>query len=555
MEEEEAGGTQAWRRAATAARSWCVLFFGGSFFLHLRFRVSLIATAHPPLSQATLPPAAPPHGGGVATSTTATPIQNSYTFHAVLGPTATQMRERMLGSGRERERVFNAKPTTLFPPPLQADVYDTARVARLVDATVAGYSATVFAYGQTGSGKTHTMLGPDRAADADAGLVERATHALFSQVAAASTADGCTYSVRAAAAEIYNEAVFDLLAPPTPPSASSPLARTPLAVKYDPGRGFHAPALTHVPARDAKDAARAFAAGAAARRVARHALNAESSRSHALFMLFVEVVPPPVGVATGGGGGGGTATPPTDAATTTPHPVRRLGRITFVDLAGSEKATASRSAGGTLREAGAINRSLFALRHVVAALAAPPPPPGAPPRHVPYRDSKLTKLLMDSLNGGLALLVACVSPARSAADESAATLVFAARAASLRTTPSLQVDPSDATLAALKREVLLLRAENAYLRGAAAGLPARGGSGATASGATTPGGTLRPRADADDDDGALGDEGPSSGAPSARATRDLSAAAARPASPLPSPPRAPGARLGRLARPGGGDGG
>lgn len=102
-----------------------------------------------------------------------------------------------------------------------------------MDAAVAGYAATVFAYGQTGSGKTHTMLGPDRGGggswgergaaapappplrpDPDAGLVARAIDALFIRVAAAAAADGLTYAVRAAAAELYNEQLFDLLPPP-----------------------------------------------------------------------------------------------------------------------------------------------------------------------------------------------------------------------------------------------------------------------------------------------------------------------------------------------------
>lgn len=326
-----------------------------------------------------------------------------------------------------------------------------------------------------------------------------------------------------------------------------------------------------------------------------HALNAQSSRSHAIFSLHVDCIPAPlVNIGTGGGkgsggkGGGGkkesnknknntaAAADESDRAAalasldlqgsegssngTASAAVRRYGRAIFVDLAGSERVSDSGSAGGMLRETGAINKSLFALGNVICALsvagkeaaaaaareaaaavasaaasaassgistplgssssssrggggalASSSPSAAATaaalakqqrgffsqqqqqqqqqPIHVPYRDSKLTKLLMESLGGGgLALMIACVSPAASAADESAATLSYAARAASVRTRGAApRVDPAEAAAAALRREVLLLRAENVYLRGQLAS-GGGGGGGSGLSGAKTPGG-------------------------------------------------------------------
>jgi hypothetical protein len=425
-----------------------------------------------------------------------------------------------------------AFPAALGPETTNEGLWAAAGVPRLLDAALAGYHATILAYGQTGGGKTHTMAGtggsaaeggedggggpspPSSTFPPGAGLIPRAVSHLFARAAAAGAADGLAYTLRASCAELYNEQLYDLLAPP----ARDGSGRPPLAVRWDAGAGFHAPDQTSVACATAADAAAVLAAGLAARRTAGHALNGASSRSHALFTLTCEGVPRSGSGGGGGSGSGGSggSTPlptptPATATSATPPPVRRFGRVTFVDLAGSERARDSGSVGGMLREAGAINRSLFVLGQCVAALAAggggsgggggggghggggglgsahvPPStattttsPPSSPYRHIPYRDSKLTKLLMDALGGGgLALLIACVSPASGAVDETLATLAFAARAARVRSAPAPHVDAAAAAAAAARREVLLLRAENAYLRGAlAAATGGRGGVG------------------------------------------------------------------------------
>ena len=143
----------------------------------------------------------------------------------------------------------------------------------------------------------------------------------------------------------------------------------------------------------------------------------------------------------------------------------RYGKLSFVDLAGSERVRDSRSEGAMLRETININKSLSALGKVISVLADADAAGGAPPAHVPYRDSKLTRLLMDSLGGSaLTLMIACCSPSSQQVEETLSTLMYATRAKSIHNRPAVQYDPKEAQISAMRREVELLRQENALLR-------------------------------------------------------------------------------------------
>lgn len=135
-------------------------------------------------------------------------------------------------------------------------------------------------------------------------------------------------------------------------------------------------------------------------------------------------------------------------------------QIVFVDLAGSERIKNTGSCGEALKETANINRSLFMLGKVIAALEN-----GASGALVPYRESKLTKLLMDCLGGNsLCLMIACCSPSSESAEETLKTLTFAARAKNIQNTPGVYLDPRQATTLALEKEIQFLRLENTILK-------------------------------------------------------------------------------------------
>ena len=306
---------------------------------------------------------------------------------------------RKPGASPESARAFQFSGV-FGPEATQADVY-AACAADVVAAAAAGYNGTVVAYGQTGAGKTHTMRGveaPGKALHADAGVVPRALRDLFAAQGAAAR-DGVELSVSVSYVQIYCEALLDLL---DPSSAGN------LSIRERPahaGGGVFVEGLARVPAESAEAAWDLLAAGDARRATAATSRNAASSRSHACFLVHVERRP-----RLGPRGTSGDVPP-------------RRSTLTLVDLAGSERAAAVAGKPQRLEECKAINASLAALGNCVAALAK-----GRP--HVPYRDSKLTRLLSASLGGAARTsLVAALVPGGDAGGESRSTLEFAGRAA------------------------------------------------------------------------------------------------------------------------------
>ena len=153
------------------------------------------------------------------------------------------------------------------------------------------------------------------------------------------------------------------------------------------------------------------------RRVGSHELNKDSSRSHSILTIYV-----------------------ISEQNTDKDKVRRYGKISFVDLAGSERLKESKSQGEMIKETGNINKSLFTLGKVIAELTNK----NNKKNFIPYRDSKLTQLLMDSLGGtAKALMIACVSPSGLYVDETLRTLNYAARTMNIKNTPIVQMDAKD----------------------------------------------------------------------------------------------------------------
>ncbi|XP_029165311.1 kinesin-like protein KIF12 isoform X2 [Nylanderia fulva] len=337
-------------------------------------------------------------------------------------------------SGEKKPKVFSYN-VVFEPNASQEDILQYSGIKNLIEMAVEGFSCTVFCYGQTGSGKTHTLTGPPRLFEKtdpyseDHGLVFRSFVYLFKVL---QQHEKCNFVLKASFLEIYNEKVIDLLNPGT--------SRKPLAVRWSKKtRGFFVENLFTVECEELDDLLAVLEEGMRNRSIGAHNMNEYSSRSHSI--LTVTII--------------------SEQAMENGVFISKQGKINFVDLAGSEMTKKTLSEGKTLEEANNINKSLMVLGYCIASLSDGKRKGG----HIPYRDSKLTKLLADSLAGnGVTLMIACVSPARSNASETLNTLRYAARAKKIATKPLIVMDPREALILSLKREVGALQTENEHLR-------------------------------------------------------------------------------------------
>ncbi|XP_072044645.1 uncharacterized protein [Amphiura filiformis] len=334
--------------------------------------------------------------------------------------------------GKTKTFTFNA----IFDPETsQQDVVDKCGIKKMVEMALEGYSCTAFAYGQTGSGKTFTITGP---VDHDSpvnygenyGLIQRSFMYLFDLVQ--ERRKTVNYTLTASYLEIYNEQVKDLL---------NPFGRDSLPVRWSKDKGFYVENLFVVDCETQDDILAVLEEGMSQRSIAHNNINEYSSRSHTIMALQIDLEMPD---------------PDDENLYITKH-----GRLSFVDLAGSEKVKELGSSGELLTETTNINKSLLTLGNCISALGDSRKRNG----HIPYRDSKLTKLLADSLGGtGITLMIACVSPSKYCVSESLNTLRYANRARRIKNKPVVRMDPREKLILSLKREVKLLRNENHYLR-------------------------------------------------------------------------------------------
>lgn len=296
----------------------------------------------------------------------------------------------------------------------------------VVDNCLRGYNSCVFAYGQTGSGKTYTMLG-DLPGNVDAlrlptssGLMPRIFQYLFGEIGKRQERDpGVQYTCSCSLLEIYNETITDLL------NTSS----TNLQLREDISRGVYVDDLTVETIQSAQQAMDMLRRGSSNRRVADTNKNSLSSRSHCVLTCTIE------SKTTDGNGCTSVLS----------------SRLNLVDLAGSERQKASGAAGCRLREASSINRSLSTLGLVIMSLMDVQHRRKG--KHVPYRDSKLTFLLQDSLGGNSkTVMIANVSPSTADMHETISTLRFARRAKFVKNRPVVNED-READTAPLKQEV------------------------------------------------------------------------------------------------------
>ncbi|GMH91959.1 hypothetical protein TL16_g12208 [Triparma laevis f. inornata] len=287
----------------------------------------------------------------------------------------------------------------------------------LVESALSGYNGTIFAYGQTGCGKTHTMQGLP-SPDSLRGVIPRSFDHIFEAIR---IAEGMEFLVRCSYLEIYNEDIRDLL-------GKDPNKK--LELKEDPNKGVYTKDLTCTVVSDEESINLVMEKGLKERTVAATAMNDTSSRSHAIFTIWVEVSEVVEG-----------------------KEMFRVGKLNLVDLAGSERQKKTGASGDRLKEGAKINLSLSALGNVISVLAD-----GKSGKHIPYRDSKLTRLLQDSLGGNTkTLMMAAISPADYSFDETMSTLRYANRAKNIKNKPRVNEDPKDAKLREYKEEIENLR--------------------------------------------------------------------------------------------------
>ena len=316
----------------------------------------------------------------------------------------------------------------------QRSVYEQT-AAPLVRKCFDGFNGTVFAYGQTGSGKTHTMGGSFEegfeacgALGDSAGVIPRVVHEIFATISAEQDASPDTnFAVTVSFLEIYNECIRDLLAPAV--AGSAEVASLELREDTTTRGGVTVVGLSAEPVTSAEQVYACLQRGGLRRATASTQMNAQSSRSHAICTIGLE--------RRGGADG-----------------EHRWARLNLVDLAGSERQKRTKAEGSRLAEAISINKGLFVLGNVISALGDK----SKAGSHVPYRNSKLTRLLQDSLGGNShTVMIACCSPADSNFEETLNTLRYAHRTRNIKNTATVNKDPGAAELVQLRQQVQLLQ--------------------------------------------------------------------------------------------------
>ena len=285
------------------------------------------------------------------------------------------------------DRIFDINST-------QDEVYNISALPA-VESVLSGYNSTIFAYGQTGTGKTYTMegftydyLNPGR------GIIPRTIEDIFKYIEN-NTNSNTTFIIRATYLQIYNESISDLLKP----------EKKNLSIRESKQKGLYVESLSEWAVRSPNDIYALLERGSQSRAKANTHMNDVSSRSRAVFSIQVEQM-----------------------ENAQSGKSIKVGKLNLVDLAGSERIKVSGATGQQLEESKKINKSLSALGNVIYALTDP-----KGRTHIPYRDSKLTRLLENSLGGNCrTTMIGMISPAECSFSESLSTLNFAKRAKSIK---------------------------------------------------------------------------------------------------------------------------
>ncbi|KZC08147.1 Chromosome-associated kinesin KIF4A [Dufourea novaeangliae] len=305
----------------------------------------------------------------------------------------------------------------VFPSNIgQEEFYKTA-IKGMVGNIFQGYNVTILAYGQTGSGKTHSM-GTNYVESEDTGIIPRAIHDIFDMI---QLKEGWSFKVTVSFMELYQEQLYDLL--------TDKQRNQSIVDIRDDGKNIKISGLVEKEVTNADEALQCLTHGSLGRVTGATAMNAQSSRSHAIFTvsIYQQKLDDP-----------NTAT---------------AAKFHLVDLAGSERSKKTQATGERFKEGVNINKGLLALGNVISQLGE-----GGSMSYVGYRDSKLTRLLQDSLGGNsMTLMIACVSPADYNLDETLSTLRYADRARKIKNKPVVNQDPKVSEINRLNKVVQELK--------------------------------------------------------------------------------------------------
>ncbi|XP_017903421.1 PREDICTED: kinesin-like protein KIF21A isoform X11 [Capra hircus] len=339
----------------------------------------------------------------------------------------------------------------------QEQIY-TQCIEKLIEGCFEGYNATVFAYGQTGAGKTYTMgTGFDvNIIEEEQGIISRAVKHLFKSIEEkkhTSIKNGLPppdFKVNAQFLELYNEEVLDLF--DTTRDIDAKTKKSNIRIHEDSAGGIYTVGVTTRTVNTESEMMQCLKLGALSRTTASTQMNVQSSRSHAIFTIHLCQT---------------RMCPQIDAESATDNKVisessqmnefeTLTAKFHFVDLAGSERLKRTGATGERAKEGISINCGLLALGNVISALGDK----SKRATHVPYRDSKLTRLLQDSLGGNSqTIMIACVSPSDRDFMETLNTLKYANRARNIKNKVMVNQDRASQQINALRSEITRLQME------------------------------------------------------------------------------------------------
>ncbi|CAK88258.1 unnamed protein product (macronuclear) [Paramecium tetraurelia] len=308
----------------------------------------------------------------------------------------------------------------------QEEIFDSC-VTNLVQRCFEGYNSTILAYGQTGSGKTFTMgtSGLDQYSDQNEwGMIPRAVYLLFDEVEKRKQEQDQDIIITCSYIELYNEQIIDLL------NESSMKSNLQPTIREEKDHTISIQNLTTISVMNPQDMLQILNKGGTHRTTAATQMNLNSSRSHAIFTTYFKINPES-------------------------EEESLSAKFHFVDLAGSERLKKTMAIGKQMEEGININQSLLVLGNVIKTLSDQ-----KKSAHVPYRESKLTRILQDSLGGNSnTYMIACISPSASNYEETINTLKYASRAREIKNKPTQNRDPHAAQIIALKQQILGLQGQ------------------------------------------------------------------------------------------------
>uniref|UniRef100_M3ZKL2 Kinesin family member 21A n=1 Tax=Xiphophorus maculatus TaxID=8083 RepID=M3ZKL2_XIPMA len=343
----------------------------------------------------------------------------------------------------------------VFDMDSQQDAIYSTCTEKLIEGCFEGYNATVFAYGQTGSGKTYTMgTGFDvNIVEEELGIIPRAVHHLFKgieerrQVAQEQGRPVPEFKINAQFLELYNEEVLDLF-----DSTRDMKQKSHIKIHEDANGGIYTVGVTTRTVSSEAEMMQCLKLGALSRTTASTQMNVQSSRSHAIFTIHLCQVR----VCASDNQEGENDNKVSNGNGEMDEYETLTAKFHFVDLAGSERLKRTGATGDRAKEGISINCGLLALGNVISALGDR----SKRSSHVPYRDSKLTRLLQDSLGGNSqTVMIACISPSDLDFMETLNTLKYANRARNIKNKVMVNQDKASQQISALRTEIARLQME------------------------------------------------------------------------------------------------